>query len=69
MWINRHHYVFPLLTLAATFLAGQYIDLTYAVLRVLALLHIVWDLHEVPADVLAQGRMKPAAASGLLEGE
>ena len=158
VWINRHHYVFPLLTLAATFLAGQYtavfgstglwlsavvwvffmsmvlsqhipywvnvwghgsrpgpfnlrryetgetstnvwwlalptlgaawhnnhhrymnaaragfywyeIDLTYAVLRVLALLHIVWDLQEVPADVLAQGRMKPAAAGGLLEGE
>ena len=24
MWINKHHYVFPLVTLAATYLVGEY---------------------------------------------
>jgi stearoyl-CoA desaturase (delta-9 desaturase) len=38
--------------------AGFYwweLDLTYYVLRVLALLGIVWDLHPVPAKVLEEG--------------
>ena len=39
--------------------AGFYwyeVDLTYLVLRALALLGIVWDLHEVPQHVLDEGR-------------
>jgi stearoyl-CoA desaturase (delta-9 desaturase) len=149
VWINQHHYVFPLATLAATFLLGQYtalfgatglgagavvwvffvsmvasqhapylvnvfahgtrpnpfnlrrfdtqdtstnmwwwaipslgaafhnnhhrymnaaragfywyeLDLTYLILRVLAALGIVWDLKEVPAAVLEEGRRSTA---------
>ena len=51
-WHNNHHRYMN----AAR--AGFYrweLDLSYLLLRLLALLHIVWDLHEVPSAVLEEG--------------
>lgn len=52
-WHNNHHR-FP-----GSVRQGFYwweIDITYCVLRVMALLGIVWDLRPVPARILAEGR-------------
>jgi stearoyl-CoA desaturase (delta-9 desaturase) len=52
-WHNNHHRYMN----AAR--AGFYrweLDLSYLMLRGLAALHVVWDLHEVPAAVLEEGR-------------
>jgi stearoyl-CoA desaturase (Delta-9 desaturase) len=52
-WHNNHH------RYAATARAGFYyweIDLTYYILRILALVGIVWDIRAVPPDILEEGR-------------
>jgi stearoyl-CoA desaturase (delta-9 desaturase) len=63
-WHNNHHRYMN----AAR--AGFYwweLDLTYLVLRLLACLGIVWDLHPVPVAVLAEGR-RPAPSRGSVVG-
>jgi stearoyl-CoA desaturase (Delta-9 desaturase) len=57
-WHNNHHRYMN------SARAGFYwweLDLTYLTLRLLAVFRIVWDLHPVPAAVLAEGRDNPAA--------
>ncbi|WP_232460007.1 acyl-CoA desaturase [Curvibacter sp. AEP1-3] len=52
-WHNNHHRYMN------SARAGFYwweLDMTYLVLRVLSFFHIVWDLHEVPAAVLLEGK-------------
>lgn len=56
-WHNNHHRYMN--SARAGFYWWQ-LDLSYVSLKVLAWLHIVWDLHPVPAEVLAEGRATPA---------
>jgi stearoyl-CoA desaturase (delta-9 desaturase) len=54
-WHNNHH------RYMGSARAGFYwweIDLSHLVLRLLAALRLVWDLHPVPAAVLAEGRQR-----------
>jgi stearoyl-CoA desaturase (delta-9 desaturase) len=58
-WHNNHHRYMN------SARAGFYwyeLDLAYLLLRMLALLRIVWDLHPVPDEVLAEGRRAAGAA-------
>jgi len=59
-WHNNHHRYMN------SARAGFYwweLDLTYYVLRLLALLGVVWDLHAVPAKVLEEGKRVRTAAN------
>jgi stearoyl-CoA desaturase (delta-9 desaturase) len=58
-WHNNHHHYM------SSTRQGFYwweIDLTYYVLRLLAVFGIVWDLRPVPAAVIAEGKALDAAA-------
>jgi stearoyl-CoA desaturase (delta-9 desaturase) len=59
-WHNNHH---RYMNSARTGFYWYEIDLTYLILRGLSLLHIVWDLHPVPAHVLVEGRGASSAIS------
>jgi stearoyl-CoA desaturase (delta-9 desaturase) len=58
-WHNNHH---RYMTSARAGFYWYELDLGYLILRLLALLHIVWDLNPVPEDVIAEGRGGPVAA-------
>jgi len=58
-WHNNHH------RYMGSVRQGFYwweIDVTYAVLRILAWCGVIWDMRGVPAAVLAEGRARDAAA-------
>lgn len=52
-WHNNHHRYMN--SARAGFYRWE-LDLTYLLLRLLALFRVVWDLHPVPAKVLSEGR-------------
>jgi stearoyl-CoA desaturase (delta-9 desaturase) len=58
-WHNNHHR-YP--ASARSGFAWWEIDPAYVVLRMLAAAGIVWDLRPVPADVLAEGRLRRRTA-------
>lgn len=57
-WHNNHH------RFMNSARAGFYwweLDLTYLVLKLLSLFRIVWDLQQVPAHIIEEGKQPPAA--------
>jgi stearoyl-CoA desaturase (delta-9 desaturase) len=59
-WHNNHH---RYMNSARTGFYWYELDLGYVILRVLGLVRIVWDLHPVPDEVLAEGRSGAVAPS------
>jgi stearoyl-CoA desaturase (Delta-9 desaturase) len=63
-WHNNHHRYMN--SARAGFYWWQ-LDLAYLVLKLLSLLGIVWDLHQVPKHILEEGRTSTPAGKTMVE--